>query len=118
MRISTWRRIGDRGAGAIAVLSAVGLVLAVFGGMLVFVQAWGLRGQAQSAADFAALAAASSLVEGAQVACQQARIVAELNAGALIQCEVTTEEAHVKVAVAGPFGLQLWARARAGAPLV
>ena len=63
-----WR---DSGAGAVLVLSGLGLVLTCFLGALTLVGALAAHQRAQVAADFAALAAASRSWQGSSAACDQ-----------------------------------------------
>ena len=108
-----WR---DSGAGAVLVLSGLGLVLTCFLGALTLVGALAAHQRAQVAADFAALAAASRSWQGSS-ACDQARIVAELNGGLLEGCALTAESSDVRVRVRAPFGFTVVAQARAGVTL-
>ena len=107
----------DSGAGAVLVLTGLGLVLTCFLGALSLVGALASHQRAQTAADFAALAAASRSWQGSSPACDQARIVAELNGGLLEGCLLTVEESDVRVRVRAPFGFTVVAQARAGVTL-
>ena len=109
-----WR---DSGAGAVLVLSGLGLVLTCFLGALTLVGALAAHQRAQVAADFAALAAASRSWQGSSAACDQARIVAELNGGLLEGCALTAESSDVRVRVRAPVGFTVVAQARAGVTL-
>jgi len=111
---SMWR---DSGAGAVLVLSGLGLVLTCFLGALTLVGALASHQRAQVAADFAALAAASRSWQGSSTACDQARIVAALNGGLLEDCVLTAESSDVRVRVRAPFGFTVIAQARAGVTL-
>lgn len=93
----------------LAIVAAV-LVLTAF--LALVVQATAARHHAQSAADLAALAAASEVIRGGE-GCGIARDVAERNAAQLIRCEVVGQE--VIVAVRRPVnGVWAQAAARAG----
>lgn len=98
-------------------MSGLGLVLACFFLALSLVGALAAHERAQSVADFAALAAASRSWQGSSPACDQARLVAELNGGLLEGCRLTAESSDVRVRVRGPFGFTHVAQARAGVTL-
>lgn len=98
-------------------LSGLGLVLTCFLGALSLVSLLASHQRAQTAADFAALAAASGSWQGSSPACDQARLVAELNGGLLEGCLLTAESSDVRVRVRAPFGFTVIAQARAGVAL-
>ncbi len=107
----------DSGAGAVLVLTGLGLALTCFVGALALVGVLASYQRAQTAADFAALAAASRSWQGSSPACDQARLVAELNGGLLEGCRLTAESSDVRVRVGAPFGFTVAAQARAGVTL-
>ncbi|CAL9495103.1 hypothetical protein SUDANB121_03337 [Nocardiopsis dassonvillei] len=72
------------------------------------------RDRAGTAADLAALAAASVAVHGADTACERARRTAEANGASLDTCEITGSTAEVVVAVPSVLDLSVSARSRAG----
>ena len=71
------------------------------------------RHRVTGAADLAALAAASSLAEGDEKACEQAKRVAGANRASLATCAVSGWEVVVEVSATTPFG-PVSARSRAG----
>jgi secretion/DNA translocation related TadE-like protein len=98
---------GERGAGSVLVLGAMGAVVTVLGGGLV--AAAGLRDVhlARAAADLAALAAARSLTSGGAADCAAAARVAAANGGALTWCRGLpdgTVVVRVGVAASWPRG--------------
>ena len=111
------RAHGERGAGSVLAVAMMGLLVTVT------VATAGLGGvvathrSAQSAADLAALAAATALQDGAD-ACAQAAQVAARNRAELAGCEVTGWNVSVVVTAHSaplPGGvLDLDARSRAG----
>ncbi|RAS60307.1 secretion/DNA translocation related TadE-like protein [Lentzea atacamensis] len=72
-----------------------------------------VRHRVTGAADLAALAGASSLPQGAESACEQAKRVAQSNGAALESCSVSGWEVVVSVSAVTPFG-PVSARSRAG----
>lgn len=72
------------------------------------------RDRAGTAADQAALAAASVAVHGEDTACERARLTAEANGASLDTCEITGSTAEVAVAVPSVLDLSVGARSRAG----
>lgn len=82
-------RAGERGSMTVVVLAviAAALVLAVLVGGLV--RATTARGQAQAAADLAALAAGEVAATGGRSPCEVARWVAHRNRAELAACEVS-----------------------------
>ena len=72
-----------------------------------------VRHRVTGAADLAALAAATSLPDGDESACEQARRVAEANRADLESCSVNGWEVVVVVSAITPFG-PVSARSRAG----
>ena len=71
------------------------------------------RHRVTGAADLAALAAAGSLAEGDEKACEQAERVARANRASLATCAVSGWEVVVEVSATTPFG-PVSARSRAG----
>jgi secretion/DNA translocation related TadE-like protein len=99
-------------------VGGVAVVMAVLAGVVVLTQAVVARHQAESAADLAALAAASHAPAGAGPACAEAAWVAERMRAALLECSLSGLDALVEVVVVPPgvlgqFGSAA-ARARAG----
>ncbi|MDN5558156.1 MAG: pilus assembly protein TadG-related protein [Ruaniaceae bacterium] len=114
MRQPLQRPFGNRDDGAASVLVlaivAVTLLLAAYLGLLGSASA--ARHEAQSAADFAALAGAQALLSGA-APCTAAGVVAAANGAEVVACEVSSE--HVVVSVRVPVaGMWAHAAARAG----
>jgi secretion/DNA translocation related TadE-like protein len=72
-----------------------------------------VRHRVTGAADLAALAGAASLPDGDEVACEQAKRVAESNRAGLESCSVSGWEVVVQVSATTPFGT-VSARSRAG----
>ncbi|MFE6308796.1 Rv3654c family TadE-like protein [Nocardiopsis sp. NPDC057823] len=72
------------------------------------------RDRAGTAADLAALAAASVAVHGRDTACERARLTAEANGASLDTCEITGHTAEVVVAVPSVLDLSVSAGSRAG----
>jgi secretion/DNA translocation related TadE-like protein len=108
---------GERGSAtpfAVACLGLLVLLAAALGVVAAMVRA---ERRAQSAADLAALAAARSLVRGADGCAAGVRIAAA-NGAEVISCEVSGREVRLRVEVAGPRWLgqvaDLGAEARAG----
>jgi secretion/DNA translocation related TadE-like protein len=111
-------RFGDRGAATVWAAGAVAVVMVVLAMLLWFVAAVVARHQAQSAADLAALAAASRADAGEAQACAYARWVAERMGVELRSCRLSGWDALVEV-VAVPVGVpgdvgEALAKARAG----
>jgi secretion/DNA translocation related TadE-like protein len=99
-------------------VGGLAVVMAALVGLLWFVAAVAARHRAESAADLAALAAASSAVAGERRACGEARWVAEQMGVELRSCRLSGWDALVEVVavppgLAGEFGSAA-ARARAG----
>ena len=89
----------DSGSGSVlgillVSLAAVGLVLVAMVGNLLI-----CRGRAQTAADAAALSAATALYEGRDSPCVRAASVAAANKGTLTTCTVEEEDVLVDVGV-------------------
>ncbi|MBM7857905.1 secretion/DNA translocation related TadE-like protein [Lentzea nigeriaca] len=72
-----------------------------------------VRHRVTGAADLAALAGATSLVDGDETACEQAKRVAQSNGGVLESCSTSGWEVVVEVSATTPFG-PVSARSRAG----
>ncbi len=104
--------------GAVTPFVASGLVLTVVVALLVAVVGGALLTQrrAQSAADLAALAAATAVQHGRH-ACLAAASSADRNGADLVDCEVVGDAVTVLVARVAPrmFGRELVVRARARA---
>ncbi len=115
--MSPRRLRGERGSATLATVGMVGVLLflgVAFGAVTAVVVA---HRAAQSAADLAALAAASSLAEG-RSGCTFAAKVAAANDSDLVACRPTGREVTVQVRVIGPrwlgLGADPLATARAG----
>ena len=111
-------RFDDRGAATIWTAGGIATVMVVVSGLLSFVAAVATRHRAESAADLAALAAASWAVAGEEQACAQARWVAEQMGVVMRSCRLSGLDALVEVVVEpagvlGEFGAAA-AKARAG----
>jgi secretion/DNA translocation related TadE-like protein len=72
-----------------------------------------VRHRVTGAADLAALAGAASVPDGDEIACEQAKRVAESNRSVLESCAVSGWEVVVQVSAVTPFG-PVNARSRAG----
>jgi secretion/DNA translocation related TadE-like protein len=107
----------ERGAATVLVLAFLGLLLFVGAPLGVVGALVRTHRSAQSAADLAALAAASALARG-EDPCASATSVAAANGAALESCAPDGLEARIAVEVAGPRwlgqGADLQAEARAG----
>jgi secretion/DNA translocation related TadE-like protein len=110
----------ERGAATVLVLAFLGLLLFVGAALGVVGALVRAHRSAQSAADLAALAAASALARGDDP-CVAAASVASANGADLVSCAPDGLEARVGVEVAGPRWLgqtaDLQAEARAGPAL-
>lgn len=111
-------RFDDRGAATIWTAGGIAAVLVLVTWLLSFVSAVAVRHRAESAADLAALAAASWAVAGEGAACAQARWVAERMGVVVRSCRLSNWDALVEVVaepagVLGEFGAAV-AKARAG----
>ena len=111
------RERGENGAATVVALAMLGVLVLVGAALGVVVAIVHAHRQAQSAADLAALAAASVLRRGGD-ACATAARMARANRARLDVCEVSGREVVVEVTVTGPHWLgqteDLRARARAG----
>ncbi|HKE69851.1 MAG TPA: Rv3654c family TadE-like protein [Nocardioidaceae bacterium] len=98
----------------VAIMGILLLFAAVSAGVVSLI---GARHQAETAADFAALAGAQAAVDG-EDACEAAREIAAANDGSMTSCKVADEVVEVRVDVDGPPLLgttwTLTGRARAG----
>lgn len=111
-------RSGDRGSASVWTVGGIAIAMVLLTGLLAYVDAVAARHHAQSAADLAALAAASTATSGEQPACGRARWVADQMAVELRSCRLSGWDALVEVVwtppgVTGQFGSAA-ARARAG----
>lgn len=108
---------GEAGAATVVATALLGVLLLVGAALGVVAAMVHAHRQAQSAADLAALAAASALGRGGD-ACAMADRIATANHARLDVCEVRGREVDVEVTVTGPHWLgqteDLRARARAG----
>jgi secretion/DNA translocation related TadE-like protein len=99
-------------------VGGIGVVTVVLTGLLWFAAAVGTRHRAQSAADLAALAAASAARAGEDEACDEARWVADEMRVELRSCRLSGWDALVEVLAPPPVELLQFgsaaARARAG----
>ncbi|NLE80249.1 MAG: flp pilus-assembly TadE/G-like family protein [Rhodococcus sp.] len=114
--MSFWRR--DEGSVTVAGCWAVGVVVVITAALLHVGSAVSARHRAQSAADLAALAAAGSVEEGIDAACDAAVTLAARMHTTVDSCEVDGWDVIVTVSV--PVALSEWgvrdatAAARAG----
>lgn len=108
----------ERGSSTVHVLAVVLLLVGLAVGVAGFAGLATAKHRATTAADLAAIAAASSPAR----ACDVAVVTARENGGRLVDCVVQGSEVMVavEVAAAGPFGLRprVRARALAGPPRV
>jgi secretion/DNA translocation related TadE-like protein len=109
----------DRGSGTVLVVGAVAVLLTLTVASLTVVSAVVAGHRAQSAADLAALAAASALGRGAgeAPACATAAVLARRNGGTLAECTTGANsdvELVVRLAPTMPGLGRATARARAG----
>jgi secretion/DNA translocation related TadE-like protein len=111
-------RSSDRGSATLWAVGGIAVVAAVLAGLLLFVAAVVARHRAESAADLAALAAASTAVAGEDQACAEARWVTDQMDVELRSCRLSGWDALVEVVAAPPAVLSQFgravARARAG----
>lgn len=111
-------RSDDRGSATVWAVGGIGVIVALLAALLWFVVAVVTRHRAESAADLAALAAASTAVAGEARACEEARWVTDHMGVELRSCRLSGWDALVEVAAQPPAALQLFgpaaARARAG----
>lgn len=99
-RIRAWlRRVvpGDRGSGALWVLAVSMVAVLGAAGVAVRGLAAVTRHRAETAADFAALAAALHASDGVPTACREARRVAILNGAMLASCRLSGAIATIRV---------------------
>lgn len=108
----------EQGSSTVIVAGLISLLCVIGTAVLVIGMARTARHQADAAADLAALAAASALLEGGAAPCAAAADIATRNGANLTGC--TIEGQTVRVAVSVPVNLGTWglgealARARAG----
>ncbi len=111
-------RSGDRGSATVWTVGGIGVIVTLLTALLWFVAAVVTRHRAESAADLAALAAASTAVAGEQRACDEARWVTDHMGVELRSCRLSGWDALVEVVAQPPAALQQFgpaaARARAG----
>lgn len=107
---------GEHGSGTVLVLVLMMLLVFSAGGSALIAAAIGVRHQAETAADLAALSGASALVRGL-AACPAASRVARVNGATLVRCHVTGELVEISVVVPprGPLARLPPARAAARA---
>lgn len=109
---------GDAGVAAVLVLALAGVLTLVSAGSASLAAVAVARQRAASAADLSALAAADRARLGQDVACAQARRIAQAAGARLGTCTLTGEIAEVQAQVRPPGRLGLLgeasARARAG----
>lgn len=108
---------GERGAASLLVATCAALLLVIGAALGVVASLVRTHRSAQSAADLAALGAASAWQRGDD-ACAAAARLAQANAAGLVGCAVHGEDVVVEVVVTGPRWLgqtaDLSAQARAG----
>lgn len=92
--------VRDEGSGPASVLAWLGTTLTVLSAVGLLGVGWVAQARADSAADFAALAAADAVAVGAgSEACTRALAVADRHGTALISCQVEDLEVEVTVAL-------------------
>lgn len=104
----------DEGFATITVLALCGILTAAGGLVAVLGEIAVARHQAAAAADLAALAGAGRALEGSEVVCGVARVVAARNDAALTSCELDGLDVHVMVEVAAGRWGKVASHARAG----
>ncbi|QHC02329.1 hypothetical protein EK0264_07150 [Epidermidibacterium keratini] len=108
----------ERGSSTVIVAGLIALLCIVGVAVLTIGMARAARHQADAAADLAALAAASALLDGSAEPCTAANEVAARNGATLAGCAIEGQTVRVNVTVAvnlGRWGIgQAGARARAG----
>lgn len=104
---------GERGSAAVSGVVAMLLLIVLTTVGAQIGAAVVARHRVTGAADLAALAAAGSLAEGDEKACEQAERVARANRASLATCAVSGWEVVVEVSATTPFG-PVSARSRAG----
>ena len=109
---------GEVGSATVVLLAVIAVVIMLTVSGLLLASAVLASHRARAAADLAALAAASALIQGGSsgMACQSAVEIAEVNHARLLTCVAVGSEARLTVAVsAGVAGLGVaTARSRAG----
>ena len=109
----------DSGSGTVWVLAVTAVVACVAAALVLMVEVRVARGQAATAADLAALAAAGRLPDP-QRACDSAEQVAQAQAAHLVSCRTdgAVVDVVVSVPLVGPLAAlpDLTVRARAGPP--
>lgn len=109
---------GERGSSTVVVAGLISLLCVIGTAVLVIGMARTARHQAEAAADLAALAAASALLEGDAAPCAAAGEIAARNDASLTGCTIEGQTVQVTVSVAvnlGRWGIgEAQARARAG----
>ncbi|SHK36899.1 helicase/secretion neighborhood TadE-like protein [Nocardiopsis flavescens] len=108
------RHTRDTGAAAVHWVAMAVLLWTVALAAVLAATARSDRDRAETAADLAALAAASVAVHGADTACERARLTAEANGASLDTCEISGHTAEVVVAVPSVLDLTAGAHSRAG----
>lgn len=105
----------ERGSSTVHVLAVVMLLVGLAVGVAGFAGLATAKHRATTAADLAAIAAASSSAMSPVHACDVAVLTARRNGGRLVDCVVQGSEVMVavEVAAAAPFGLRPRVRARA-----
>jgi len=104
---------GERGSAAVSGVVAMLLLIVLTTVGAQIGAAVVARHRVTGAADLAALAAAGSLAEGDEKACEQAERVVRANRASLATCAVSGWEVVVEVSATTPFG-PVSARSRAG----
>jgi len=109
---------GELGSATVVVLAVIAVVMMLTVSGLLLASAVLASHRARAAADLAALAAASALIQGGSsgMACRSAVKIAEVNHARLLSCVAVGSQARLTVAVsAGVAGLGVaTARSRAG----
>ena len=112
---SASRECGDEGVATVWAAGAIAAVLLVFSVVVWLGAGLVTRHRAASAADLAALAAATYARDGESVACDQARRIAELMRADLAGCRLQEWDALVRVRVDPPGPVAMFGRAAAKA---
>jgi len=86
-----FRVSADRGSAGVWVLALSGVLLLAGAASVLAGLAIISRHEAGTAADLAALAAASQVLSGSEVACARAAVIAEANAAALESCTIAAD---------------------------
>ncbi|WP_127781807.1 Rv3654c family TadE-like protein [Rhodococcus sp. X156] len=107
--------MNERGSATVWTVLGMATLLVLVGVVVQLGAAVGARHRAEAAADLAALAAASHVLEGEAAACGRAAVVTDGMDVSLASCRLDGWDAVVEVDAAGPASLgSAHGRARAG----